>query len=156
LVQAMGVRAEVYHANLGPSVREEVHKKFVTDQVEVIVATVAFGMGIGRTPSLPPLPFSAFSLHTTFLSIFFLLLSFFFVCLFGGAPSADKPDVRKIIHFGPPKSLEAYYQQVPPRHGLPLSPIRPGPNHFYRVPCVRVACVVSCAACVACVACVRW
>ncbi len=37
----MGVRAEVYHANLGPSVRDEVHKKFVTDQVEVIVATVA-------------------------------------------------------------------------------------------------------------------
>lgn len=43
----MGVRAEVYHANIGPSAREEVHKKFITDQAEVIVATVAYGMGIG-------------------------------------------------------------------------------------------------------------
>jgi len=64
------VRAAPYHAGLSPSIRRRVLRAFLADQVYVIVATSAFGMGI------------------------------------------DKPAVRQVLHWGPPPTLEAYYQEA--------------------------------------------
>jgi ATP-dependent DNA helicase RecQ len=64
------VRAAPYHAGLTAGTRRRVLRAFLTDQVSVVVATSAFGMGI------------------------------------------DKPDVRQVIHWGPPPTLEAYYQEA--------------------------------------------
>src|SRR6266699_874361 len=64
------VRVAPYHAGLSPGIRRRVLRAFLTDQVRVIVATSAFGMGI------------------------------------------DKPDVRQVLHWGPPPTLEAYYQEA--------------------------------------------
>ena len=66
----MSVRAAPYHAGLSAGVRRRVLRAFLADQVRVIVATSAFGMGI------------------------------------------DKPDVRQVFHWGPPPTLEAYYQEA--------------------------------------------
>jgi ATP-dependent DNA helicase RecQ len=63
-------RAAPYHAGLRAPIRRRVLHAFLADQVHVIVATSAFGMGI------------------------------------------DKPDVRQVIHWGPPPTLEAYYQEA--------------------------------------------
>lgn len=68
-LQADGVRALPYHAGLDSDVRRTALEAFVRDDVQVVVATVAFGMGI------------------------------------------NKPDVRWVVHFDLPKSLEAYYQE---------------------------------------------
>src|SRR5213594_1205563 len=64
------VRAAPYHAGLSASIRRRVLLAFLADQLHVIVATSAFGMGI------------------------------------------DKPDVRQVLHWGPPPTLEAYYQEA--------------------------------------------
>jgi ATP-dependent DNA helicase RecQ len=64
------VRAAPYHAGLSNDIRRRVLRAFLADQVRVIVATSAFGMGI------------------------------------------DKPDVRQVLHWGPPSTLEAYYQEA--------------------------------------------
>ncbi|XP_076814654.1 bifunctional 3'-5' exonuclease/ATP-dependent helicase WRN-like isoform X2 [Clavelina lepadiformis] len=79
VVRRLGVRSLIYHAGLSMDRRSEAHHKFVRDEVECIVATVAFGMGI------------------------------------------DKPDVRCIIHYGAPKDIESYYQEIgrAGRDGLP-------------------------------------
>ena len=65
-----GRRVACYHGGLSMGEREEAHVTFLNGQAQVIVATVAFGMGI------------------------------------------DKPDVRRIIHYGPPKTVEDYFQQI--------------------------------------------
>lgn len=65
-----GVSALPYHAGLGGDVRREHQEKFIRDDAQVMVATVAFGMGI------------------------------------------NKPDVRWVIHYDLPKTLEAYYQEA--------------------------------------------
>ncbi|GLT28931.1 hypothetical protein SLA2020_038330 [Shorea laevis] len=65
-----GVRAAAYNASLPKSHLRRVHKEFHENSLEVVVATIAFGMGI------------------------------------------DKSNVRRIIHYGWPQSLEAYYQEA--------------------------------------------
>ncbi|KAM0834445.1 hypothetical protein ACQ4PT_063596 [Festuca glaucescens] len=74
-----GIKSNIYHGKMGSKAREESHRSFVRDEVLVMVATIAFGMGI------------------------------------------DKPDVRCVIHYGCPKSLESYYQESGRcgRDGLP-------------------------------------
>jgi RecQ family ATP-dependent DNA helicase len=64
------VTVAAYHAGCSTEVRSRVHTEFLTGKATVMVATLAFGMGI------------------------------------------DKPDIRRVIHYGPPKTVEEYYQQI--------------------------------------------
>ena len=70
LLNMNGVKSLPYHAGLEKKIREENQDKFLKDECDVIVATIAFGMGI------------------------------------------DKPDVRYVVHYNVPKSIEGYYQET--------------------------------------------
>jgi len=70
MLQVNGVKALPYHAGMDKPTRDQTQDKFLMEDVDVMVATIAFGMGI------------------------------------------DKPDVRFVLHYDIPKSLESYYQET--------------------------------------------
>ncbi|NWR52507.1 WRN helicase, partial [Regulus satrapa] len=77
----LNVACDTYHAGMGNKQRRDTHHRFMRDEIQCVVATVAFGMGI------------------------------------------NKADIRLVIHYGAPKEMESYYQEMgrAGRDGLPAA-----------------------------------
>jgi ATP-dependent DNA helicase RecQ len=69
-LQEQGKNSDYYHAGRPPATRGEVHERFMSNDIDIIAATNAFGMGV------------------------------------------DKPDIRFIIHYAHPSSIDSYYQEI--------------------------------------------
>ena len=93
-----GVPCEFYHGDLDASARQRVHSSWVEGRISVVVATVAFGMGINKSLAMIIPPVSIHALSETILIW----------------PCFDKPrsDVRFVVHAGLPASLHHYYQEA--------------------------------------------
>ncbi|XP_073856749.1 bifunctional 3'-5' exonuclease/ATP-dependent helicase WRN isoform X8 [Macaca fascicularis] len=69
-LRKLNLSCETYHAGMSFSRRKDVHHRFVRDEIQCVIATIAFGMGI------------------------------------------NKADIRQVIHYGAPKEMESYYQEI--------------------------------------------
>ncbi|KAM5264340.1 bifunctional 3'-5' exonuclease/ATP-dependent helicase WRN [Ctenodactylus gundi] len=69
-LRKLNLACGTYHAGMSISTRKDVHHKFMRDEIQCVIATIAFGMGI------------------------------------------NKADIRKVIHYGAPKEMESYYQEI--------------------------------------------
>ncbi|XP_062933266.1 bifunctional 3'-5' exonuclease/ATP-dependent helicase WRN isoform X2 [Cynocephalus volans] len=69
-LRKLNVACETYHAGMSFNKRKQTHHRFMRDEIQCVIATIAFGMGI------------------------------------------NKADIRKVIHYGAPKEMESYYQEI--------------------------------------------
>ena len=70
IVKSMNLSYGVYYADLDSSVRNDIHTKFLNNEIQIVISTIAFGIGI------------------------------------------NKPNIRTIIHYGSPRDLESYVQEI--------------------------------------------